>query len=543
MKLKKILLLTSVCTATLATTNLYAAGTTAPIHQLTSQEKYDVKNLIISNLDSLFPYQTQISVGKINQDSNGNIVASDILIMSGGTKNPNISINKLTLDGLKVNESVSDDFSINVEGLSVTNLASSVANSNVVSAKMDPKELANNKGFFAAVMNTLGQGLYNFQFKYDYSNSKLKFELDSTVNKKPFISEDFELTDTALSGTEVNGDFLANLERKALDSKIKEFEFDANFSEVLKEITTQYFGKGYKQTPDVDLKGNFGKQPGKFVLDLDAKLGSQSYLKYNISMAGIDLENASVKDVIYGSKNVLKNAYVEQNTADSKIELEFDKEDFPKDSPAQKILSALGKDKLHITATSDRDFTGSDYTTDLNILVYGLASFNVSSNAQVDGKLKLLPYLGVGAQQQTDLYDCKDQLCLTDINFKFANNGLLEKAARYTNQDPNTTPQQILGSYGALLQLFAVQQNDRFLQKTLSSLAMFLQNPKNIAVDVKAKKPVNETALLNMILDDAKTLQNHNPMKGGRVDLSKKPDIKLLDDLQRVFDINFDVNG
>ncbi|MDE4961686.1 hypothetical protein NAI45_11690, partial [Francisella tularensis subsp. holarctica] len=78
----------------------------------------------------------------------------------------------------------------------------------------------------------------------------------------------------------------------------------------------------------------------------------------------------------------------------------------------------------------------------------------------------LLPYLGINAQNQTNLYDCTNQLFLSNVDVKFANYGLLEKVARQTNNDPNTTPQQILVSYGALLQLFAVQQQDQFLQQT-----------------------------------------------------------------------------
>ncbi|MDE4965563.1 hypothetical protein NAI76_09805, partial [Francisella tularensis subsp. holarctica] len=88
----------------------------------------------------------------------------------------------------------------------------------------------------------------------------------------------------------------------------------------------------------------------------------------------------------------------------------------------------------------------------------------------------------------------------------------LEKVARQTNTDPNTTPQQLLGSYGALLQLFAVQQQDKFLQQTLSAFDIFLQNPKNIAIHAKANKPVNETALLNMLVADAKTLKKYKPV-------------------------------
>ena len=51
--------------------------------------------MLKSNLDSLFPYQTQITIGEINQDDKGSVVASDILIMSSDSKNPNLTINKI----------------------------------------------------------------------------------------------------------------------------------------------------------------------------------------------------------------------------------------------------------------------------------------------------------------------------------------------------------------------------------------------------------------------------------------------------------------
>ncbi|MDE5020980.1 hypothetical protein NAI54_11595, partial [Francisella tularensis subsp. holarctica] len=76
----------------------------------------------------------------------------------------------------------------------------------------------------------------------------------------------------------------------------------------------------------------------------------------------------------------------------------------------------------------------------------------------------------------------------------FANFGFLDIVARQTNNDPTTRPQQILGSYGALLHLFAVQQQDKFLQQTLSEFDIFLQNPYNISIHAKANKPVNENA-------------------------------------------------
>ena len=58
MSFKKIFLVTSICTATLATTNLYAAAVAAA-HKTTIQDSSIIKSTIISNLDSLFPFQAQ----------------------------------------------------------------------------------------------------------------------------------------------------------------------------------------------------------------------------------------------------------------------------------------------------------------------------------------------------------------------------------------------------------------------------------------------------------------------------------------------------
>ncbi|ASG68075.1 hypothetical protein fh0823_04970 [Francisella halioticida] len=543
MSLKKIFLITSVCAATLATTNLYATAI-VPSHKTTTQDSSFIKNTIISNLDSLFPFQTHVTVGKVDKNSNGDITASDILIVSNGNKNPNVSIDKLVVKGLKVNQKINNDVSIKVEGLKVTNLASAVANSNAVSAKVDSKKLSGDNNLYKIAMNAIGKSVYNFEIEYDHSDSILKFELDSTINKKTFFKEDFELTNFDLSDTTFDNDFLASLKNKVMSSKIKNLNFDANFSEVLKETTLQYLGKDYKQTPNLDINGSLGKSSGEFELNVDGSLGSQSHVKYNLVADGIDLENTQMKDIINGSNVFWKNAYIQTNTADIAIELSFDKDSFSKKSPVQKILNLLDKKQLNIKITSDSSYKDSKYNNNFNITAEGLSNLSASTKAVVNGKLDLLPYLGVTDKKHKNLYNCNNQLCLTNIDFSFVNNGLLEKVARYTNKDPNTTPQQILGSYGALLQLFAVQQQNQFLRKALSSFAMFLQNTKNISIHAKANKPVNQTALLNMLIDDTKSLKKHNPMENnGRVDLSKSPNIKLINDIQKIFKITFDVNS
>ncbi|MDE4947005.1 hypothetical protein NAI56_10270, partial [Francisella tularensis subsp. holarctica] len=83
-------------------------------------------------------YQTQIYIGKIYQDNKGSVVASNILIMSNDSENPNLTINKLIFKGLHDNQAINNNFTIKVEGLSIDNLASAVANSNLVSSEVDP---------------------------------------------------------------------------------------------------------------------------------------------------------------------------------------------------------------------------------------------------------------------------------------------------------------------------------------------------------------------------------------------------------------------
>ena len=539
MRLQKISLLTSICTATLAIGNLYAAPTTNT-QRLSSQQQDNVKSTLKSNLDSLFPYQTQITIRKIDQDDKGSVVASNILIMNSDSKNPNLTINKLIFKGLHANQTIKSNFTIKVEGLSIANLAAAVANSNLVSAEIDPKQLADNQGLFSIAMNSLGQTIYNLEINYDYNNSTIDYRLDSTINNKPFLKAAAQLNNIDLSNTNVNTDFLATLLDESMNAKIKTLEFDANFSEVLGDITNKYLGKDYKQIPILNINAQLGKNPGQLMLNVDGKLGFQNYVKYNIVINGINLANSTINDIVAGSSN----AYIQSSTSSSLIELNFAKDLFPKNSPIIQVFSALDKNNISFTIISQHQFEGTSYNTNFYLKSDGLASLSANANAVVNGKLNLLLYLGTNAQNQTNLYDCTNQLCLNNVDIKFANYGLLEKVARQTNNDPNTTPQQILGSYGALLQLFAVQQQDKFLQQTLSAFAIFLQNPKNITIHAKANKPVNENALLNMLVADAKTLKKYKPVNNnGNVDLSNNPNVKLINNIQNIFKISFDVNN
>ena len=92
---------------------------------------------------------------------------------------------------------------------------------------------------------------------------------------------------------------------------------------------------------------------------------------------------------------------------------------FPKDSLIIEVFSALDKNNINFTIVSQHQFEGTSYNTNFYIKADGLASLSASTNAVVNGKLNLLPYLGTNAQNQTNLYDCTNQLCLNNVDIKF----------------------------------------------------------------------------------------------------------------------------
>lgn len=542
MNFKKILLAASVGITTFSTTNLYAESKAVP-SQLTSAENYQLKSVLVANLDSLFPYPVQVTVGSINKDSNGMIIAKDVLLMSADEKNPNISINKVELDGLKVGSEVTKGFSIKVSGLSVSNLATTVASTNIVSGKVDTKSLAENKGFYSIFMNNLGQSIADFTINYNSSSDSLAVSFDSTYAKQKLAQGRIELSGIDLSDTKVDDDFLASIQNLIPNTTFKDAEFDADFTPLLKEVTVEYLGKSFKKTPALQIKASMGAIKGELKLDIAGKLGSDNHFNYNAVVDGINYSDSKLKELLENKNQVLDNAYIASDKGNMKFDFDFKKNYFSSSATIQQLFTLLGKDEINITIDSNRDFNGSKYIGDVELSANDLASFSASEVGVVDGKLKILPYIAVDpSSTTTDLYNCKDQLCLTQMNASFSNDGLLEKVARLANKDPNTTPQQILGSYGALLQLFAVQQDDKFLQKSLSSLAMFLQNPKNISVSINAKKPMNQNALLAMLASDAKSVQKNNPMKGGRVNLKSNNNLELLNNIQKLFKIDFEVN-
>ena len=327
-----------------------------------------------------------------------------------------------------------------------------------------------------------------------------------------------------------------------LNSKLVQTEFDANFTEMMKQVTTQYLGKDYKNTPSLDIKGNLGKIKGQLNLDVSGKLGDSNHLNFDLIVADINLDH-SLEGIIKNDVSALENAYIKSNDTDIKIDMDFKEKSFSKNQFMQSLFKFVGKDSVNLLITSAHQLKGSSYNTSLHISGGDLASIDASSKGTVGGKLKVLPYLNmIPTSDNQGLYDCKDQLCLKDLNVSFSNSGLLEKVARYTNSDKNTSVSQILGSYGALLQLFAVQQDDKFLQKGLSALAMFLQNPKNISINLGANKPMNQNTLLAMLVSDTKYIQKHNPMQGGRVDLKANPNLKLLNNIEKLFKVDFEVN-
>ena len=541
MKLKKILLVASVGVVTFSTTNIYAENTN-PMQQQSKEQNSEIKSLIITNIDSLFPFQTQITVGKVEKNSDGSVVASNIFVMSGGKDKPNLSINAMTFTGLNFGGSVNKDFSIKVTGLSITNLAASVASSNVVSASVDSKTFADNKGLYNVIMNSFSQSLYDFTLEYNYQDETLELDVDATYNKKKFLDEKVKLSDVGLAGNAVDEDFLAGLKSVILNSKLVQVEFDASFTEMIKQITIKYLGKDYKSTPNLEMKGSLGKVKGQLKLDVKGKLGNKNHLNVDLVIADIGLDH-SIHDIIENDANAFKNAYIKSNDTDLKIDIDFKEKNYPKNEFIQKLFKFVGKDDMNIRITSTHQIKGSSYNTNLQVSGGDLATIDASSKGVIDGKLKLFPYLNITPSLKNDeQYDCKDQLCLNHLNISFSNSGLLEKVARYTNNDPNTSPSQILGSYGALLQLFAIQQDDQFIRKGLSSLSMFLQNPKSISVTLDTKKPMNQNALLEMLVSDTKNIQNNNPMQNGKVNLKTNPNLKLLNNIEKLFKVDFQVN-
>ncbi|AJC48691.1 hypothetical protein IB642_02935 [Allofrancisella guangzhouensis] len=544
MKLRKIFLLASVCMATFNTSSLFATdiNSSTQIQQSSSEYKI-IEKIVMSNLDSLFPYQTQITVGNIKRESDGEIIIEDILVISGD-KNPNLSINEIITKNLDFGKNVTKDAVIKVKGLSITNLATSVANSNVVSAQINPNSLADNKGLFSVIMNNLGQNIYNLELDYDSSDKTLDFKLDSTNNNKKFFQSELELYNIDLSNIVVDSDFLASLEDAAQQANLKEFEFNLDLSELIREVSVQYLGKNYEKKPTFEVKGALGERKNQFSLNMNGKLGLSDYVDSSLVVDGVNLADTKLKDFFTDYEHILKDAYISSTKDDTNIIFEFDSNSFDKNSPLQAIFEIIGRKDIHLNINSKKDYsTGSAYNSSLNIVSKGLASLNTNYQGIVDGKLNILSYMGASSSKgMNSLYKCKNQLCISNLNINFVNHGLLEILARYTNKDPNTTPQQILGSYGALLQLMAAQQKDVFLQKVLSSFAIFLQNPQNISIHAKANKPLNQNSLLEMLVEDAENISNNNSVRNGKVNLNNNTNLKILGNIQNLFKISFDVN-
>ncbi|RFP39140.1 hypothetical protein DDJ69_32205, partial [Klebsiella oxytoca] len=175
--------------------------------------------------------------------------------------------------------------------------------------------------------------------------------------------------------------FLATLLNESMSAKIKTLEFDANFSEVLRDITNKYLGKDYKQTPILNIKAQLGKNPDQLMLNVDGKLGSQNYAKYNIIINGINLASSTINDIVAGSSNALDNAYIQSSMSSSRIELNFARDFFPKGSPIIQVFSALDKNNISFTIVSQHQFEGTSYNTNFYLKADGLASLSANANA------------------------------------------------------------------------------------------------------------------------------------------------------------------
>lgn len=543
MNFKKILLAASIGTTTFSAANLYAVNITPNTAKFSSAEIHQYESLLVANLDSLFPYQVKVAVGSIEKASDGKIVAENVFLVSNNKMNPNIYINKIELDGIDVAKNVTKDFTIKVEGLRVSNLATALASTNVVSGRVDTKSLVKKESLYTVLMDNLGKSVVDLTIDYSSYNKSLVINFDSTYANQKLAQSRIELSSVDLSDTIVDRDFLASLQDRVADGMLKNAKFDTDFTQLLKDVTTDYLGKNFKKTPVFKINGSMGEVTGELKLSMVGELGSENHFDYSLVVDGINYADTKLKDLLVNDHKILDNAYVTSDKGSLKSNFNFKKRHFSSSPIIQQFFTFLGRDEISLAIDSNRNFDGSKYNSNMQVSAKDLASFDASTSGVVDGKLKVLPYLTVKpTATMTDLYDCKDQLCMTQMNASFVNDGLLEKLARLTNKDPNTTPQQILGSYGALLQLFAVQQKDKFLRDTLSSLAMFLQNPKNIGVSIKPNKPMNENALATILIQDAQSMQKDNPMKGSKVDLKSNKNLELLNDIEKYFKVDYTVN-
>ena len=496
-----------------------------------------LENFVKTNLDSLFFYQIQIKIGSVFQDSRGNIVAKNILILSEGSDNPNISIKEMTFSHLKVNEYISRDFDMKIIGLKISNLGESIAHNNIVASSVNPTYLLQ-KSFYNIFMNNLANSIYNLNIKYIQYNKTLDIKIDSTNSEDKFFTSDVKLKALNLSKVKVDQDLFASLIQSIGESKLDSANFDINLSKLLENVIKQYFNKNYKQTPYLNIKANLDSQSGDFKINVDGELGSQINFKYNAFVKGINLFDTKLKDIALDPA-VLNNAYIESNKSNANISLNFNKNDFVKSPTILRLFKIFDKDNVAVNIKSNSGYNDSKYSTNFYLGINELAKMFISESGIVKGNLNLLKYFGAKDGGKS-LYNCNNEACLTNFKSSFVNQGLLQKIVGNT-ANANNPPNQVLASYGALLQLIATQQKSGLLQQAMSSLAIFLQSPKNININAKAYKPLNQKAFATKLVNDVSKINENNITKNININ-SIGNNIQVINDIQKLFKVNFEVN-
>ena len=543
MKLRKQVMLSIGFVASIAAAGSYAYANPSNNSSNSGTINSQYEKLIQSNIDSLFPFPTQISSGKFIKMHNGDFVLNNIYVKSIWKSNPNIFISKMTLHGLVVDNSSSNNFEIKIQGLKLLNAEKAVAHTNVVSARISPKNLMKKYPLFGSVMADVGKSSYNLDVSYDNSNEQIHIKLNSTNNGAKFITADVLLKDADMSHVEFDHDFFASLSRVIENSKIKSGSFDADISKVTQQIIDKYLSKENSMSPSIQIKGEYSDSTNQLELSAKSKLGDKSHLDYTINVDGTSISDTSLEDIVNQKTDIFKNAYVISNSSDFNLNLLFSKKDFSKNSPAQSVFTSLNQNKIVINIASDSIYKNSQYKANFDVSGSDLGSVKYNMNGKSDGNVSVMSYFGGGNTQASNLYNCKNNICITNFNLKLINKGMLQKAARMSNSDKNTSPDQILASYGALMQLLAVQQHDKFMRNILSSFAMFLQNPKTLTIGAKAKRPLNSSVLMQMLANDSKQIASNSPIKSnGRVNLNNDYDLKLVNNIQKMFNISFDVN-
>ena len=373
---------------------------------------------------------------------------------------------------------------------------------------------------------------------------KLSLNMKSTNGDAMFVFVKADIDNVDLYDADVS-----SLGTEVMDAvgngNLSKVDASADLSKVIKESIEQLLGK-QSDYPTFVSNFSYDKKTSDMKVYANGKIAGKDFFKYNTYIKDVNISRIKIKDLGNDYLDALGSTYI--NNADSMLDMDFkfDRKDFDVKSEMQSMFDALGKDNIDIKINTKHNYEAGKYSSEAHIAGGGLANLDLVTEGVVDSKFALLPYAGISADvKEKDLYDCDNRLCIKSVDMKFTNDNMLQQLARILNTDPNTTPKQILGSYGALLQLMALQQQDPFVRGVVSSFAMFLQNPKSIEIKAMAKKPVNQNVVAEMIFEDVNHLNESNSISNnGNVQISgKQPQLNFFGNIDKIFDMNFYVNG